>query len=391
MLVRYQHFQHVFEFQDDRLFYVCFIMIREEPILFRLYPELVERVPWISLGRFPTPIMEMKELETSLGHPSLWMKRDDLSGDLYGGNKVRKLEFIIGDVIRRKKRWILTFGGLGTNHGLATAIYGRDSGLKVVLALIDQPLTAHVQDQLLLFNHFEAKLSYAKNTAGAVLKGLWHLATKRGVYFLGPGGSSEIGNLGFVEAALELAKQVEEGLIPQPNRIYVAVGSMGTFSGLYLGLKMAGLDTELVGVRVTDIGMTDEKKTAKMINRTAKYLRSQCKDIPLISSRPEDLSLVHDYVGPCYGSVTESGVNALELMKATEGITLETTYTAKALACMIDDMKAGRCEDEPILFWNTYNSVDLSHLVRQHSDYKELPRSFHRLYSTILSDNLREV
>ncbi|MFW9920686.1 MAG: 1-aminocyclopropane-1-carboxylate deaminase/D-cysteine desulfhydrase [Candidatus Thorarchaeota archaeon] len=356
-------------------------MTRKKPVLFDWYPSLEDAIPWTSLGTFPTPIQEMTELESSLGHQSLWIKRDDLSGELYGGNKVRKLEFVLGDALKRKKRWILTFGGLGTNHGLATAIYGREKGLKAVLALIDQPVTPHVQNQLMLFDHYEAKITYAKNTLGAVVKGLWQLLTKRGVYFLGPGGSSELGNLGFIDAALELARQIEEGVTPTPRRIYVALGSMGTFTGLYLGLKFANLDTELVGVRVTDIGMTNEKKTSNMINQTARYLASFSDEIPIISVTPKDVIINHEYAGPCYGSVTEKGTDGLRVLKVTEGIELETTYTAKAFACMVDDVKSGSLEDEPILFWNTYNSVDLSPIARQHGDYTKLPKSFHRFFS----------
>jgi len=363
-------------------------MARKAPILFHRYPELQDKVPWIPIGNLPTPTQELSELEAILGYQSIWIKRDDLTGRLYGGSKVRKLEFILGDVIEHKKKWILTFGGLGTNHGLATAIYGREHQLKTVLALIDQPVTAHVQDQLLLFDYYGAKISYAKNKVGAVLKALWHLATKRGVYFLWPGGSTKIGNLGYINAGLELAEQIEQGNLPSPDRIYVALGSMGTFAGLFIGLKLAGLKTELIGVRVTDLRMTNEKNTAKMINQTIRYLKSLSDSFPKFEIKPEDLEINHDYAGLCYGSVTEKGLEAVDILKRTHDIQIETTYTAKAFACMIDDIKAGRVGGESILFWNTYSSVDLSHIVQNHSDYSKLPRSFHRFFSNIVSTNL---
>ncbi len=356
-------------------------MTNDKPILFDKFPQLEKKVPWMPIGSLPTPVQELSELEISLGHQSLWIKRDDASGDLYGGNKVRKLEFILGDVQEKKKKWILTFGGLGTNHGLATTIYGQKLGLKTVLALIDQPVTTDVRKKLLLFNHYGAKISYAKNKAGAVIKGLWHLVTKRGVYFLGPGGSTELGNLGFVNAALELSKQIKDGTLPQPKRIYVALGSMGTFSGLYLGLKLAGLDTELVGVRVTDLSMTDEVKTAKMINQTSKFLTSLSEEVPRISAKPEELIVRHEYSGPSYGSVTEKALEGLSILQESEGITLETTYTGKAFACMVDDVKSGMTEGEPILFWNTYNSIDLSPISNNLSDFTVLPKSFHKFFS----------
>ncbi len=357
------------------------VLMTATPLLFKKYPELQTRVPWIKLGNFPTPVEEMKNLENALKHSSLWIKRDDLSGEKYGGNKIRKLEFILADLLRKKKKWIMTFGGLGSNHGLATAIYAREHGIKTILRLIDQPVTEHVQKQLLRFHHFEAKMSYAKNAPEALLKGLWHLASKRGVYsFYGPGGSNKIGNLGFVEAALELANQVELGMMPKPEQIFVPIGSMGTYAGLTVGLKLAGMETNLIGVRVTDIGMTNEIKTAKMINKTFKYLGEQSDNISQVLVSPEEVDINHDFVGPCYGAVTKDALDAIQLIRASEGIHLDTTYSGKALACMLKHIQEGRSSKGPILFWNTYSSADLNALDIKYEDYKQLPKSFHQFF-----------
>ncbi len=351
------------------------------PILFKKYPELQDRIPWINLGNFPTPVEEMKNLESELKHNNLWIKRDDLSGEKYGGNKIRKLEFILADLLKKKKKWIMTFGGLGSNHGLATTIYARGLGIKTVLGLIDQPVTEHVQKQLLRFHYFGAKISYAKNAPGAVLKGLWHLVSKRGVYsFYGPGGSNKIGNLGFVEAALQLAKQVESGIMPEPEKIFLPIGSMGTYAGLAVGLKLAGMETNLVGVRVTDIGMTNEKKTAKMINETFKHLAKQSDDIPQLSVSAEEVNINHEFAGPCYGAVTKEGLDAIQLIRVSEGIHLDTTYSGKALACMLKHIRESESSKGPILFWNTYSSVDLDGIGVKYEDYKQLPKSFHRFF-----------
>ena len=350
------------------------------PLLFEKYPELQDRIPRIELGNLPTPVVEMKNLESELKHSSLWIKRDDITGEKYGGNKLRKLEFILADALRKKKKWILTFGGLGSNHALATTIYAREHGIKTVLVLIDQPITEHVQKQLLRFHHFEAKLSYAKNMLGVVLKGLWQLISKRGVYFLGPGGSNKIGNLGFVEAAFELANQVESGMMPKPERIFLPIGSMGTYAGLAVGLKLAGMETNLIGVRVTDIGMTNEKETAKMINKTFKYLGKQSENIPQLSVSPEEVNIDHELVGPCYGAVTKDALDAIQLIRASEGIHLDTTYSGKALASMLKHIQDSKISKGPILFWNTYSSVDLDGIGIKYEDYKQLPKSFHRFF-----------
>ena len=321
----------------------------------------------------------MEKLEESLSYESIWIKRDDMSGDKYGGNKIRKLEFVLADALNKRKKQIITFGGLGSNHALATAIYARELGMGSLLVLIDQPLTEHVQEQLLRYDYFDAKLSYAKNTVGAVLKALWHIITKR-PYFLWVGGSSPLGTLGFVDAGLELAQQVEHGLLPKPEHVFLATGSMGTAAGLKVGFALAGLDTDLVCVRVTDRSMTDEKKTAKLCNNTIDLLYSSSNEVPKLEFKPEDIHMVHDFAGPCYGSVTEEGIEAVRIIHDTEEIKLETTYTAKAFACMIDYIKNGKVSG-PVLFWNTYNSVDLTHIVKEHHDFMRLPKSFHKFFS----------
>ncbi|MHA1928556.1 MAG: 1-aminocyclopropane-1-carboxylate deaminase/D-cysteine desulfhydrase [Candidatus Thorarchaeota archaeon] len=356
------------------------------PLLYDKYPELQDKIPRVQLGNFPTPVQEMKNLENRLGHSNLWIKRDDLSGELYGGNKLRKLEYILADALQKKKKWILTFGGLGSNHAIATAIYGREQGFKSVLVFIDQPITEHVQRQLLRFQQLDAKVSYAKNVYGAYLKGLWHLASKRGTFLLRMGGSIDIGNIGYVEAALELVNQIETGILPKPERIYLPVGTMGTFAGLTVGLKLADSDIDLIGVRVSESSICNERNTAQMINSTFKFLRKQSKEIPQIKVKPEEVNINHEFAGPCYGSVTKEGLDAIELMKTTENIQLETSYTGKALACMVKHINDGNISDGSTLFWNTYNSADLSSIDNQinYEDYKQLPKSFHQFFQ----DNL---
>ncbi|MGD2072468.1 MAG: pyridoxal-phosphate dependent enzyme [Candidatus Thorarchaeota archaeon] len=353
-------------------------MARDKPLIFQQYVELEDKIPWSSIGTLPTPVEKMEKLEESLSYDDVWIKRDDISGAKYGGNKVRKLEFVLADALEKGKNQIMTFGGLGSNHALATAIYAKELGLGSILVLVDQPLTEHVQEQLLRYDYLGAKLSYAKNTAGAVLKGLWHLATKR-PYFLWVGGSSPLGTLGFIDAGFELAQQIEYGILPKPEHVFIATGSMGTAAGLKVGFTLSGLETDLVCVRVTDRSMTDEKKTAKLCNKALDLLRSSSSKIPKHKFKPEDIHMVHDYAGPRYGSVTENGLEAVQIAHETEEIKLETTYTAKAFACMIDYIKNGKVS-APVLFWNTYNSIDLTYIVKEHHDFTCLPKSFHKFF-----------
>jgi D-cysteine desulfhydrase len=172
---------------------------------------------------------------------------------------------------------------------------------------------------------------------------------------------------------------VEQGLIPKPEHVFIAVGSMGTAAGLKVGFTLAGLDTYLICVRVTDPGMTDEKKTAKLCNKAIDLLRSSSREIPDLEFEPEDIHIDHDFAGPRYGSVTEEGLEAVRIAHETAGIKLETTYSGKAFACMLDYVKNSKVSG-PVLFWNTYNSADLRHIVKEHHDYERLPKSFHKFF-----------
>ncbi len=129
---------------------------KEIPSLFIEFPELKERIPWVRLGEFPTPVQELR----NLGHKNFWIKRDDLTSSLYGGNKVRKLEFALAEGLDKKKKKVLTFGGIGTNHGLATAIFCQKLGLDCSLLLFKQPVTRNVKQNILLFHKYNAKLIY---------------------------------------------------------------------------------------------------------------------------------------------------------------------------------------------------------------------------------------
>ncbi len=218
------------------------------PALLRAYPELGANLPWMPLGTFPTPVQRLDHV----GPANLWVKRDDLSSPVYGGNKVRKLEFILAQVKQQRKTHVVTLGGIGTNHGLATTIYGRQMGLLCTLVLFPQPVTSLVKQNLRLFNYYGANLIYRPSLIRAVLT--YYLSQRLrhpGAYFLYAGGSNAVGTLGFVNAAFELKEQIDAGAAPKPSVIFCPVGSNGTLAGLTLGARLAGLASTVIGVRVS--------------------------------------------------------------------------------------------------------------------------------------------
>lgn len=357
-----------------------------ESVLFEKYPGLKQGIAWEPLGNFPTPVRKLERLGKEINYRNIWIKDDGRSSQHYGGNKVRKLEFILPDALRRKKKTVMTYGGLGTNHGLATTIHGNRLGLKTLLVLLDQPLTDHVQENLLLDQHFGAQLCYARSTFGAGLKTIWHFLLKRGnVYYLPPGGSSPIGVLGFVAAALELKKQIDAGEIPEPEYIFVALGSKGTMAGLLLGSKLAGLNSRIIGVRVAYTWLANEKGTAKLANQAINLMRKYDKTVPAIEFSEKDIHMLHDFCGEGYGFPTRGGREALELLKKAEDVKLDLTYTGKTFAALLDFVKTHKeLNDAPILYWHTYNSVDLIPIIKKEHDYSKLPKSLHRFFATNL-------
>ena len=219
-------------------------------LLHERFPELRAALPHLALGERPTPVRRLPGL--SEGGAPVWLKDDGAFGaGGWGGNKVRKLEWILPEARRRGARTILTVGGLGTNWGLAAALYAREQGLHAALALVDQPLDDHVRAQLARLKRCGAALHFTHTKARTIAAVPWlvlrHARGGRPPYVLPAGGSSPVGTLGYVEGAFELAAQVQDGALPEPSHVVTALGSGGTAAGLALGLRLAGLRTR-VGV-----------------------------------------------------------------------------------------------------------------------------------------------
>jgi len=355
-----------------------------DPALLRAYPGLRAGLPRHPALRGPTPVDPLR----LPGFPdgALWIKRDERSCPLYGGNKPRKLEWILGRALARGARRLVTTGGLGTNHGLATAILGRDAGLATTLVLVRQPVSEAVRRALLLQAAYGATQVYGANVPGAalgVLRVLGASALRGERPSLVPtGGSSALGCVGFVSAALELAEQVRAGLLPAPRRIYAPVGSGGTLAGLVAGLRLAGLATRVVGVLVTDILPPSPARLTALARATLRLLHRRDPSVPTPGIGSHDFELVRDELGPGYGAPTPAAERAVRVA-AEAGLALETTYTGKCLAALL--ARAGEVSPaEPVLFWNTYNAVDVAALAPVAPDPARLPPRLRRLLEAAL-------
>ena len=337
--------------------------LRDKPWFFEEYE--IEGLPWVPIGNFPTRIHRLEKLSSFLGFDGIWIKRDDQTSNKYGGNKIRKFEFVIADALSKGKKWILTYGGLGSNQVLAMTIHSKAFGLKTIGILSYQPITQHVLNNLYLMTHFGTYISYASSPLMATLKTYWHILTKKDVYKVPVGASSERGVLGFVDAMFELKKQVENGEAPMPRNIFVAVGSAGTYAGLLLGKKLLDLDVNIMGVKVSTMKRTQPEFIAKLANKALNLLRSYSKDVPDVKVEEKDVILLKEYLGKGYGAPTQKGLSAISLLERTENIKLEPVYTGKTFAALVDFVK--REGEGPVLFWNTYNSVDFSDILKNFS------------------------
>jgi D-cysteine desulfhydrase len=309
----------------------------------------------LELGTGPTAVRPMPALGASrLDGAEVWLKDESRFGDGgWAGNKVRKLEWIIPEARRRDARTVFTVGGIGTHWGLACALYGREHGLDTVLGLVDQPVDDHVRAQLARLEASGAQLHRFASARRLRLAAPWlMLRNRRGrrlPWYVPAGGSNAYGVLGYVETALELAAQVAQGALPAPATVVVPIGSGGTAAGLALGLRLAGLQSQVFGVVVNDSFPLDAPVIARLANRTADLLRDHgARDLPSIA--PEDLVTRFDWLGATYGDPTPASVRMVEAA-ARAGLELEPVYTGKALAAVAD--LAGTLP-EPVLWLNTH-------------------------------------
>ncbi|MGF1465843.1 MAG: 1-aminocyclopropane-1-carboxylate deaminase/D-cysteine desulfhydrase [Sandaracinaceae bacterium] len=353
----------------------------ESRALFQAWPSLRGAVPWVPLGRFPTPVTPLDGVAASLGRPgaALYAKRDDLSSPVYGGNKVRTLEALFGRALAAGARRIVATGAYGSNHAAATALHAPRAGLEAGAMLWPQAFSAAAEENLrVVISHV------------AWLRSLPHwsvfpfaLAARRRAgsdHVMVPGGAVPAGGLGYVSAGLELAHQVRAGALPAPATLVLAVGSTCTTAGLLVGLEAAaelGLlpqPPRVLAVRVTPWPITASWRIVSLGVRIAELLASLTGDPRLAFDRRRlgaRLTVDGRYLGPGYGAPTDAGRAAIQRFLANGAFRLDTTYSAKAAAALCDRIEAG-LDRGPVLYWATKSTAPLPAPSRE--AWKDGPR-----------------
>ncbi len=267
---------------------------------------------------------------------------------------------------------------------LATAIYANQLGLRCVSLLMRQDNAHYVRRNLLAGQHFGARVYHYRNLHHLRLGFFSQLglaALRHGILprVIPAGGSCPLGVVGYVNAALELRDQITAGVLPAPAFIYVPLGSMGTAAGLMLGLRAVGLATRVIPVRVIDEKMASPTRLLRLIRATESLLRRCAPVFPHVEVSAADLAIRNDCLGEGYARFTTNAVHAAERVRRSAGITLNGTYSAKAFAALLDDARKEKLGNSTVLFWNTYNSRDLSGIATG-SDYRRLPKGFYRYF-----------
>ncbi len=339
-------------------------------------PELraagLSSLPHVALGRFPTPVDHAERLGAQLGIERLYVKRDDVGGKPYGGSKLRKLEPLLGAALAQKRSLVVTFGGVGSNQAVATSVYASRLGMKTWLFLLPQPPSAEVRENLLADARYGAELFASPGQRGERAAALSRAAAQgQTPYIIPMGGSSPLGNTGFVHAARELAAQVRAGVLPEPDVVYIAMGTMGSAVGLALGLRAAGMKTHVVAVRASNPGTSTPARFFALARRTARFLHDHDVAFSAQGLSRTAVTLDGRHLGRGYALPTRKGHRAIELARRLANLELEPVYTAKALSALIDD--APKLKHKTVLFWNTHNSrpLDLRSVTA-----KQLPRAF---------------
>jgi len=328
---------------------------------------LLKKIPKVKLGFFPTPLQRLDRLSEELG-VEIYLKRDDFTGiSQFGGNKIRKLEYLMADAVKENADTVYTYGASQSNHAMQTATACNRLGLHPLLFLTDiigsdlsRPEGNLLLDRILGAEiHLEPLLGDSlKDTSIRVhRKAKEQIASLekegRRCYEIPMGGANAIGSLGFVEAFVEVAEEfLFRGL--KADYLYHATGTGGTLAGLIAGKKLLGSETRIMSIGVGIGGDGYKDKVMKLANGALNLLEREERVYE------EDFEVFEDYYGKGYEVPSEEGSKAIRLLARTEGIFLDPVYTAKAFSGMLDHIEKGIIEKgRRVIFWHTGGATAL--------------------------------
>ncbi len=311
----------------------------------------LEAIPRLGWAETPTPVLAVRELATLWRLGWFGIKCDELTAPLFGGSKVRKLDFALASKPLANARHWATAGAVGSGHLVATAAAAELRGAQLHAALFWEPLSYGVRDSLAFTASHAHRLSFYRNRA-SLAAFAWPVLLGRhwqGAAVIAPGGSTPHGTLGMVRAGLELGEQIRAGLLPLPERVYVALGSGGSAVGLAIGLGLAEVACEVRAVYTVEPQLTPMRRLLALQRATLALLAQHGVRGPA----PRPLVLVQGHLGQGYGVATTES-QAMRQLLVEKGFSGDDVYTGKALAGLqADAMQRPPGPPPAWLFWNT--------------------------------------
>jgi D-cysteine desulfhydrase len=330
--------------------------------LFESFPRLRESLPWLHLGHWPTPIKHSQKFAAANSLRALYIKREDLSHPHGAGNKVRGLEFLLADARQRRATTLITASSAGSHHICKSAWHARQLGMDTVAVVVHQPQAEYVRRNLLLgasvgtrYVPVNLLTALPKTALQFLVPSRWNGWTPP--CWIPPGGTSPLACIGHVNAVFELKRQIDAGLLPTPEYLYVAMGSLGTAAGLAAGCALAGLKTQIVGVVVSYRWYATLGRWSRLARRTIRLLRRHDPTIPDAAIDKSSLHVVSTALGHGYAHVTVPATALARQMHDTEELELDGTYTAKMLHGAMQFIDSHHLHDRVHLLWHTYHAI----------------------------------
>jgi len=327
--------------------------------------------PRLELAKLPTPLDRAENLGKSLGNLDLWIKRDDLTGFGFGGNKVRSLEYLAADAMKKNSNILITGGSHGSNHVRTTMAVAAHLGLKG-LAVLSGTRPSTKNGNLLLDQLLGAKLIFTGDENRSNIDDFIEDEVKRlqsldeRPYLIRRGGVSSLGCIGYVSAAMEICSQLQN-LNLKPDILLCATGCGVTQAGLLVGFKLMGLNCQIYGITVSRTRDECIAQIKQLIGETEETLGLDSK-VP-----SNDIFVFDEYIGDGYTMPTSKGIEAIHLVAQTEGIFLDPIYTGKAMAGLTDLVKKGHIGlDQKVIFLHTGGSPSIFSFSSEISNFNNL-------------------
>lgn len=332
--------------------------------------QLLSTVPVKKLSFLPTPLQKLENLSAHTG-VNIYIKRDDLTGmSQFGGNKIRKLEYLLGQALAEGCDTVFTYGATQSNHAMQTVTACRRAGLRPVLYLVAivEPDESDLRANLLLDRIMGSEIHIVRPEAGeseeeaeerSYIMAREHMARLNAqghrCYDIPMGGANKTGSAGFIQGYLELSEQLD-ALGIQADWLFHATGTGGTLAGLAAGRSLIGSDTRIVSVHVSEKDSSYRKKVERMANETLAYIGAGGCAV----DGERDLCCDLNYYRPGYEIPNEAASEAIRLLARTEGLLLDPVYTGKAFAGMLDYIRTGRVvAGSNVVFWHTGGATAL--------------------------------